>query len=178
MSLLNSYTGQSNFWQCNPQLQIPEPFANLLKEDKSKDKEESSKIMYAICFLLDPSDENRFKNIPEPDRKALIAKDYLKDPKFKWDKYNYLIEFCKNNFIITQAERSLYEHEKQLHERDLFIAGTEYDLETYEMKDKMLIGTEKLYQTLNRIKEMVKQDEVKSKDKGGSKPTASDIGSI
>lgn len=178
MSLLNSYNGIGNFWVANPQLLIPAEFKQLYDKDKSKDKEDSSKIMYAICFLIDPSDENRFRNIPEPDRKILIAKDYLKNPKFKWDDYAKLIEFCKNNFIITQAERSLYNQEKELYERDLFIATTPWSDDTYEMKDKMMANTEKLYQSLNRIKEMVKQEEVKSKDKGGSKPSASDIGAM
>lgn len=178
MSLLNSYNGTSNFWKSNPQLLIPEPFAKLYKEDKSKDKEESSKIMYAICFLLDPSDENKFKNIPEPDRKILIIKDYLKDPKFKWEKYKELLEYCKNNFIITQAERSLYEFERELHERDLFLTGLGWSLDSATDKEKMMANTFKLYQELNRIKEIVKQEEIKAKDKGGSEPTASDLGNI
>jgi hypothetical protein len=178
MSFLNNYDGSSNFWKVNPQLLIPQEFEDLYSKDKSKGKEESSKVMYAICFLLDPSDDNKFKNIPEPDRRDLIAKDYLKDPKFKWDKYNSLIEFCKANFILTQAERSLYNMEKELHNRDLFLAEWTWDKEDGEKKDKMLANTQKLYADLNRVKEMVKQEEVKSKDKGGSKPTASDTGSM
>jgi len=178
MSFLSSYTGSSNFWLTNPQLVIPEPFNNLYRQDKSKDKEDSSRIMYAICFLLDPSSDNKFKNIPEPDRKALISRDYLKDPKFKWEEYSELIKYCKNNFILTQAERSLYEMEKQLHERDLFLATWDWDRESGLDKDKMLASNQKLHADLNRIKELVKQEEVKSRDKGGSEPTGSDLGTM
>jgi hypothetical protein len=176
MSFLNSYTGTGNFWQINPQLIIPEEFNKLYESDKSKNKEESSKIMYALCFLIDPSDENRFKNIPEPDRRILIAKDYLKNPKFVWDKD--LIE-AGLKYITTQSERSLYSMEKELHERDLFIASIDWeDEDKWEQKEKMLVNTHKLYEQLNKIKEMVQKEEIKTKDKGGSKPTGSDTGSM
>lgn len=177
MSLLNSYTGFGNFWKENPQLLIPEVFKKLYDADKSKDKEESSRIMYGIAFLLDPTEDNKFKNIPEEDRKKLIAKDYIKISNFTWETFEEEIHFYKY-MILTQAQRSLYEYEKQMYERDTYLASKPWTLEDGEKKDKMMANTNNLYKRLNEIKEMVNKEEIKSKDRGGQKPTASDLGSM
>lgn len=177
MSLLTSYTGNSNFWTINPQLKIPELFFNLYSEDSSEDKKESSDIMYALVFFTDPSEENKFCNIPIQDRKRLISKDFLKNPEFNWDKYTEHIELLKE-LVFTQAERSLINYRKELEQRDAFLQSTPWDLDTGEKKDKMMANTEKLYAVYDRICKTIQKEAIERKDKGGSKPTASDLGSM
>jgi|SRR5687768_9637727 len=178
MGLLNSYHAGSNFWTENPQLLIPARFGELYDADKSTGKEESSKLMYAICFYIDPTEENKFRNIPEEDRKRLIAKDFLKNVNFKWEEYEDLIEYCKDNFIITQAQRSLFNLKKELEDRDRFLNELSWDIETGDKKDKMLANTSKLYDMYDKLIKQIEKESIQTKDRGGKKPTPSDLGQI
>ena len=63
MSLLTNFQLDANFWQTYPQMILPKAFNDLSKKDKSKGKEESSKIMWAVAMLIDNSETNKFKNL-------------------------------------------------------------------------------------------------------------------
>jgi len=123
MSLLTNFDIDSNFWKNNPQLIIPKELNKLYKEDKSKDKTNSSQIMWAICLFLDLSEENKFRNFPEEDRKKLIIEDYLQDPKFKFENYKPIIDWYIEG-LYSPAQRGILNWRRKLEERDLFIADT------------------------------------------------------
>ncbi len=78
--ILEGFDIDKNFWKLHPQLQIPQEFASIYREDKSKTKSKSSQIMWAIALLVDP--DSKFANISFPTRKDIISKDFLKDVKF------------------------------------------------------------------------------------------------
>lgn len=48
-------------WKVIKQLSIPEEFESFRYNDRNRDKEESSKIMWAIALLLDP--DSKFKGL-------------------------------------------------------------------------------------------------------------------
>jgi hypothetical protein len=73
--ILNGFDTDINFWKANPQLKIPQPFADILSTDKSKTKSKSSQIMWAIALLVDP--ESKFSNISLKNRKKMIGEDFL-----------------------------------------------------------------------------------------------------
>lgn len=173
MSLLNSYDHKANFWKINPQLIIPEQLALLYNSDKSKDKENSSLIMWAICFLLDPSEDNKYKDFPEEDRKKLLIEDFLKQPKFKFEQYQPILDWY-NNAMLSTTERSLIAWRKKLEEREKFIADTKYDLDTAEALDKIMANTDKLFNQLERIEKQYTKETLEAKDKGDSIASASD----
>ena len=177
MGLLNTFDSHANFWKVNPQLTIPEPLANLISSDKSKDKSNSSQIMWAICFLLDPSDENKFSVFPEEDRRKLIINDFLKQPDFKFEDYKDIMDWY-SSALLSPAERSLLAWRKKLEEREQFISDTTYSLETADALDKLMANTDKLFNQLERIEKQYSKEQLEAKDKGGSVASASDRGLI
>jgi hypothetical protein len=102
-----------NFWDTYPELKMAPGLDKLYKEDKSKGKEESSQLMWAID-LCENLDSKYYRN---PDKYSLIAKTVLKDPKFKWKSYQKIIEFYRE-CCLTQAERSLTSWNETMKLRD------------------------------------------------------------
>lgn len=177
MSLLTTFDSDANFWKLNPQLLIPEPLAKLYKEDKSKEKIDSSKIMWAICFLLDPSEDNKFRGFPEEDRKELIITDFIQDSKFKFENYQKIIDWYTEN-RLTKVERELLNWRNKLEERSKFIADTSYSIETADALDKIMANTDKLFNQLERVEKQYQKEQIESKDKGGKEASLSDKGMI
>ena len=84
-SIVKVWVPQENYWVIHPMAQEFGVFKKFYSKDKSKKKEKSSRIMWAIATLIDPHEDNILRNQPEQERKMLIATDYLDDPKFNWE---------------------------------------------------------------------------------------------
>lgn len=177
MGLLTTFETEANFWKLNPQLLIPEPLAKLYKQDKSKDKNDSSRIMWAICLYIDPSEENKFRNFPEKDRKELIISDYLQDSKFKFESYKDITDWYSKN-MLSNVERALISWRNKLTERETFIMSTVYTLESADALDKIMANTDKLFNQLERVEKQYVKEQIDSKDKGGKEASLSDKGLI
>lgn len=173
--LLNNFDIKGNFWKSNSQLELPEVFSEFKKSDKSKDKEESSKVMWAIALLLDP--DSKFRRLKLSDRKNLIAKDMLKFDKFDWNKYKVLMEFYEK-LILTPAERQLLIWEQKLDEKTQFMSDTTYDENNAELLEKLLGSNSKLFSELERIKEQLDKEGETGITKGGAEESASEKGEI
>ena len=175
LGILNSFDTKDNFWKVNKQLVIPEEFESFRYNDRSKDKDESSKIMWAIALLLDP--DSRFKRLKLQDRKSLIAKDFLKNEKFTWDKYRDII-LLYEKLILTPAQRQLMIWEQKLDEKTELMSVTTYDLDNAEILEKLLSSNSKLFGELERIKEQLEREEDGGVVKGGSQESATEKGEI
>ena len=155
MSLLTNFQLDANFWQTYPQMILPKAFNDLYKKDKSKGKEESSKIMWAVAMLVDTSEGNKFAHLSEDDRKELIKSDYLVNDKFSFDAYKDVID-SYIHLHMSKLEAELRRQELKLEERAKFINETEYDLETGEKLDKFMLNTSKLYDQIDVLKDKIK----------------------
>jgi hypothetical protein len=154
-----------NFWELNPELKYPEVFAEFYNNDNSKSKVESSKVMNAIYLLLDR--ESRYKELPEKERKKLIAKDYLKDKDFNWEEIKPLQDFFLK-LTMSKARKLLRNWELKLEERDEFISTLKYDEETTVLLDKMMGATKGIWeQYLNMLNEVEKEEGAGSVKGGG-----------
>lgn len=93
----------------------------------------------------------------------MIEQDFLeRDPSFSWDDYTELLTLIEEK-VLTKAERALMRWEKTLHERDDFIASVPYNETTYEMKDKLLANTPKLWDQYESISEkLLKERQAKT----------------
>ena len=175
LGILNNFETNNNFWKANKQLTIPEEFETFRYNDRSRDKEESSKIMWAIALLLDP--DSKFKRLRLQDRKSLIAKDFLKNEKFQWEKYKDIILFYEK-LILTPAQRQLAELEGKLDERTEFLNNTPYNEESYEMIEKIRKNTSDWYNDLERIKDQLEREADGGIVQGGAEESASEKGDI
>lgn len=175
LGILNNFETNNNFWEVNKQLCIPEQFSNFKVIDKSKNKEDSSKIMWAIALLLDP--DSKFKRLKLQDKKNLIAKDFLKNEKFEWIKYKHIMDFYEK-LMLTPAQRQLMIWEQKLDEKTQFMSDTTYDEDTAELLEKLLGSNSKLFGELERIKEQLEREDEGGIVKGGALESAVEKGEI
>jgi hypothetical protein len=154
MNILNNFDTDVNFWEMNPQFKLYDTFKDYYKNDKSRSKNDSSQVMWAIALLLDKSKHNQFRNIPIDEKKEQLAKHFIKDNKFDWDnpKIYTLMEAYKK-FALSQAMRSMANWELKMKERDEFIANTPFSIDTAKELDTMLANYPKLFQTYKIIAE-------------------------
>lgn len=174
-NILDNFGHQNNFWKYNSQFLAVKVFNDFYKQDKSKNKELSSKVMWGIAFMVHPA--SVFKQLDEADRQQIIAKDYILNPTFDWDSVKPLMD----NFsllVLTKSRKSLDAWERKLRERDEFIESTKYSLETFESLDKILKATHDMWKQYRAIRDQVLAEGDTVIDKGGGKPSLSDEGKI
>lgn len=190
-SLVRNFNTKDNFWETNPIFLTVSAFEEFHDKDKSKGKNKSSQIMWAIAFLIDPHEHNIWRNLSEEDKKLLITEDYLKDKKFKWYDYQNLIdEYFKR--ALTSPEKDYYELIEKMEERKKFIKETPYSLDRYEESDDgrsklikgnakdldtMVVNTVKLYDQLELVREKLEKSKLgDGETKGGMQESATEKG--
>lgn len=178
-SLISTFDINANFWKLHPQFKIVEGFSELYEKDHTKNKGDSSSLMWAIAFFLDQSPYNKYKNLQTKDREFIIAKDILKNPKFKFDspKVQPYVELY-SKLVLSPAQRALNNWKIKLEERDQFIADTPYTLDTAEQLDKIIANTPKHYDNYYRILDELTKEDSGNKNKGGRVDSLSDSGKI
>lgn len=156
----------NNFWDINSELLVIGIFNKYHKEDKSKNKEESSRIMWAVHFALHP--ESKFYNLP--NKYELLAKDFLKKPDFDWSKINDIMITFKES-VLSDAERALTNWGEIMSMRDtsikdLYKKAIEHaDTDELVKIDKMLANTPKLFEDYKKIKKDYEEEKIHKKGK-------------
>lgn len=162
---------ENNFWDMHPELKIIEEFNKVYTADKSKQKSNSSRTMWAIDFAYNP--ESRFFNLP--NKLDIISKDFLKDPKFKWESLDKVIDIYKN-IVLSDAERALVSWNEIMGMRDKSLKKLykealnvqhigEVDTKILKEIDTMLANTAKLFDDYKKIKKDYEEDKIKKKGK-------------
>ena len=172
------FNPELNFWELNPHLKYVKPFSQLYKEDKSKNKEQSSKTMWCIVWMVDPDEDiNRYYRLQE-DLRMETCKEF--NPKFNendpltkecWDAYP--------NVCLTTIERILKEEKEFLVKRSEFLRNVAYDFDTMKMVDEARSKSKKLMEDFEITEK--KFVEAKQKDvriHGNRKQTAREQGRI
>ena len=154
------------YWLINPEYLILPSFKKLYDKDKSKGKEESSKILWAIYYAYHP--ESKFFHYP--NKQETIEKSFIKDPKFKWSLYSDVVEDFKN-LVLTDAERALLSWNeimimrdnsiKDLYKRALELA----EVDELVKIDKMLANTPKMFEDYKKIKKDYEEERTTKKGK-------------
>jgi|TARA_R110000850_G_scaffold142117_1_gene264211 hypothetical protein len=153
------------FWKVYPEAKLIPEFHAIWKEDRGQIKTKSSKLMWALILVLHKS--SMFVNVSDPY--AEVATAYLKDPKFKWDKYQNAIDKMKD-CILTPAEKSLTLWEETVKMRDRFLKKLyieileSEDLLQIEKADKILSNTPKMFDDLIKIKATLNVESVTKKN--------------
>lgn len=98
-------------------------------------------VIQAIYLLYHPKSE--FYPLPLKDKLTLVERDFTKFPLDLVALLPTIEKFKK--FILTKAQRSLLNWEEKLEERDIFMASIPYDASTFEMLDKMMVQTSKMW---------------------------------
>lgn len=147
--LLTSFDPFSDFYQTNPQLKI-------IFKSEYENKVPSSH-MWALFLYAHP--ESKFYDESPSTRKELIFRDFLhQDSSFSWDDYESTILTIEEK-CLTKAQRALMRWEKALHDRDDFFASIPYSESTYELKDKMLANTPKLWDQFQAVQTLLAKEQ-------------------
>jgi len=159
-------THDNNFWELNSDLIILDEFSKLYYKDKSKNKQDSSKILWAIYYCYNP--ESKFFNYP--NKQEVILQSFIKDSEFKWDSYKDIIDAYRN-IILTDAERALINWNEIMIIRDQSIkdlykkAIEDSDTDELVKIDKMLANTPKMFEDYKKIKRDYEEEKVTKKGK-------------
>lgn len=169
------YDNHKSFWDIFPELDIVPIFAELKKKDTSKNKKYSSGIMWALQLCL-----NRNSKIYNAPDKWNITKHKLVPENFDWEseESEELIESFKE-ITMSQAEKTLYNLESLLKERDKFLkkqndvynaideAESQKDklflLKQIKEFDVLLANTAKLLDEFNKAKKVMEDEELLKK---------------
>jgi len=189
-TLSKVWNTNENYWILNPMMVGMPIFSNLYKKDKSKDKTDSSSLMWAIACFVDPNKGNTYRNVSIEDKKALINEAILHDSKFNWE-HPEILEFIDTytDLCLTIAEKQLIRFEKKLIQRGDFIDKTDYSLDSYDESnrtikgtadqlDKMMVATGKIYDQLEDIKAKITKESAEGTLRGGATESASESGEL
>ncbi len=148
--------GDENFWEWNPEYKMI--FDKFYKRDRTKDKNYTSSIMWAFYYKLHP--DSTFYNMDK--KEEFIKEKFLKDPKFKWDKFTEQEELFKST-ILSPAERGLVEWDETMMKRGTWLKDQEYTMENAKDLDTIIANTAKLYQLFTKVKKEFEEEKVKKR---------------
>lgn len=176
MEEINNWDITTNFWEVNPHFKAIEVFNNFHTQDKSKNKATSSIIMWGIAFYC--SFYSKLKQLGEKERRVLIAKDILKDPKFDWE--DELIKALVKEWDIFKSVsmKQMTEWDRLMNEKTDFMRTLKYDGGTADTIEKLLLSNSKLYKEYEDIMERLSQESNGGVIKGGSVESLSERGVI
>lgn len=100
-----------------------------------------SEVMWALMLYAHP--DSQYDSMDSATKKVLIETDYLQRT-LPWDDYAEVISKIYE-LSLTKTQRLLKNWETKLEERDAFIADIPYNAETFEMLDKMMGATSKMW---------------------------------
>lgn len=179
MRLLNNYVDPKSFWDLNPLLKLHPTLKEVYEQDKSRNKQDSSRLCYGLAILVDQSEENKFRNYPEEDKKFLIAEQLFGNKDFDWSTPEVvkLIEVF-DDMLLSPAKRSLRNWKIKLEERDAFLGATKYSLQNAAELDKILAQTDKLYSQYERVLKALEADKQEPSARGAKQLSLSDQNKI
>ena len=154
MKVIENWDLDENFWALNPKLKGVEVFYNLFKSDKTINKNKSSQLMWGFAYLLDV--DSIYNDLYIEERKDLVAKDVLKDPKFKWDTYKEFIDAW--NAFKSPIEVSIDNYKRLLGEREVYMNKLKFEDDSEEIEKRMLT-TGKLHDEYEKLKARLENKE-------------------
>lgn len=173
MKYLDNYQGSEvSFWETFPVFRETGLFKKLYKEDRSKDKNKSSKVMW-YCVLVKDIDSEYYPMARSEQDEMICDALGLDVQKYIGSKeeLDLLLNYFED-FISCHIAKSIRKLEKKLVERDEFIANSKYsfdehvfDEETGKYKlikgnsvqlDRMVTDGGELYDQIKKMRENLK----------------------
>lgn len=172
---------ENNYWVVNPELLILPEFEKIHSADKSKNKEESSTVMWAIYYAYNP--ESKYYNLP--DKLDILDKNFIKQKGFKWKEYQSVVDIYKA-MVLSDSERALVEWGeimvmrstslKKLYKDLLDQPPIDIDTKALKEVDSMLANTPKMFEDYKKVRK--DYEEEKTAKKGKKNVSLSDSGEI
>ena len=167
-SLLANYEEGKNFWKLYPTWKIPKAFKDLYDSDKSKDKKDSSIIMWGAIFINDKNLENPYRELDSNDKIEVVNDDIIGDSKFDWKKYQAVLDEVKK-LLTTEVERNYYTFIEYMEARRRFIETQQnnLDFETMKQLDDSIKRNADIMKEMDRLKAAIELSGDEGSTKGG-----------
>ena len=176
MALIQNWDASNNFWKLHPQFLTGGPIKEMYEADKSKGKEESSKIMWCIAIIYDNA--SVYSNWSIKDRVKFAENEILKkEGIITKSEYRPIINFYES-LQDTPALRQLKEWERIMDEKSEMMRTMKYNLANWETIESMLTSNSKLYKELERIKMDLDKEGTGTRTKGGSEESLTEQGAL
>lgn len=169
--LLQGVNIEENFWNLNSEIKYMSPFSVLYNSDPTKDKEQSSKLMWVVYLYTDP--DSRFSRMSEDEKRDEIATNYLQDKNFDWNSISNIIDGYRDK-LLTKLQKSYLRLLKKLEDRDNFISKTPYNEKNAQTLDKMFANSSAIYEQLSEIENQLNEEKKSGQIKGGRKESLSE----
>jgi uncharacterized protein YfkK (UPF0435 family) len=170
-----------NYWEVNSELLIIPEFDKIYHKDKSKNKQDSSVVLWAVYYAYHP--ESKYYNLP--NKLEILEKNFIKQKDFNWDNYSDLTEVYKS-MVLSDSERALVEWGeimtmrsvamKKLYKELLDQEIAEIDTKSLKEVDSMLASTPKMFEDYKKIRK--DYEEEKTAKKGKRNMSLTDSGEI
>lgn len=163
---------EGNFFDVYPELAYKLPF-RMIKESFSKGK--ASKIAWYIILYCGENSE--FRTYPPEIRREQLEQHFIKEEVHELPEVQEAIEMYEEH-MMSLARRNFFKWEEKLTERQKFIEDTPYDETTYEMLDKLMSQTEKMWKMFLTLKAEMDKDSDEGKTYGGIELSDAEKGMI
>jgi hypothetical protein len=172
MGLIQIVNLEEDFWNLNQEIKYMSPFKQFYDSDLSKNKQYSSRIMWAIYLYTDP--DSRFARMSEEDKREEIKYNYL-DEQFNWEDETVknLISAYQDK-LLSKLQKSYLRLLRKLDDRDNFIAKTPYNEKNAKTLDTMFANSSDIYKQLTEIESQLSEEKKSGQIKGGRKESLSE----
>lgn len=156
-----------NFWELHPSLKLKLPFRDIYKKYKATKK--SSNMAWYVWLFCDSNSE--FFTYPEEVRHEELAITYG-DLKSVPEVSNAIVIY--NDHMCDSDERAFKQWAKKLQERANYLESIKYedvDLDQIKKIDDMLIGSNKIWDAFNKVKETYIKSKAENTIMGGGSET-------
>lgn len=133
----------------------------LFKEEY--EKKIPSQYMWA--FILDVHPGSIFSHLSPKVRREILSKDLI-GSNIEWDSYSEVIDKIKRIFL-SKVQRLLVNWETKLEERDYFLNSTPYNADNFDLLEKAMKETHKMWQNYQTILKDFKKEEEAAAFGGG-----------
>ena len=175
MGFIKEFKTDLSFWEIHQQFKTIEPFKSLYKKDKSKEKKDSSTLMWGLAFYYD--EESIYYSMQKSDKEMAIANGHFGIKDFNWSAIKDLMDAFANLYL-TPAKRQLFEWNRLMDEKTEFMSEQTYNQANWEMLEKMMISNKALYTEYENIKKRLAGEGDISGVKGGATESANESGLI
>lgn len=144
-NILEYFQQGISFWD------VPQTAIAFSKENENG---VSSKLMWS--FVLDIHPNSIYAELSPSSRRKLIEEDYY-ESSLKWEDYADTISKLKK-LILSRKERLLINWETKLEERDSFLEKTPYNEDNFDLLEKAMKETHRMWDNYQRVVDAVLKD--------------------
>jgi tRNA splicing endonuclease len=171
--MINTFDTDKNFWIEHPDMKVISPFKQIFEDDKSKKKEDSSKMMWFIVLCYDRDSKLFKQSISEKHR--IIGEDFMGDAKY-YQKWKIVLDAAIQVYTdlqYTPMQKLMASWDKKLHERAKWLDGLSFE-DDDERVDKAMERTKKVYDGYKQIMDDMHKEDNSGMAKGGATPSLLD----